>query len=112
MAFIKAQDMAPVAWAAIVASALKYHRQLRCQPKHDTIPYLESGFSIWGLRAIVTGKEMATYEVWSSLLPDHMITWAGDVLVASVLLRASSPVVAFLKKPNRLFVTPLRSPRP
>lgn len=51
------------------------------------------------------------YEVWSSLLPDHMITSAGDVLVASVLLYASSPFVAFLKKPKALLTTPPRSPR-
>lgn len=52
-----------------------------------------------------------TYEVWSSLLPESMITSAGDVLVARDRACASSaPPVAFLKKLAMLLVTPDRSP--
>lgn len=52
-----------------------------------------------------------TYDVWSSLLPDHMITSAGEVLVSLVLLYASSPLNAVLAKPKTVLATPAISPR-
>jgi ketopantoate hydroxymethyltransferase len=58
---MKAQDMAPVAWDAMVASALKEQGQY----------FLLVGTSYYKV----------AYDVWSSLLPLHMTTSAGDVLV-------------------------------
>lgn len=55
-------------------------------------------------------ERIDTHDVWSSLLPESMITSAGDVLVRRARLWASSPLVAFLKKPMPFLIMPLMSP--
>lgn len=50
-------------------------------------------------------------DVCSSLLPDHMITSAGEVFVRKFRLRVSSPVAAFLRNPSAVFAMPPKSPR-
>jgi hypothetical protein len=65
---MKAHDMAPVASEAMVASALL-----------DAVVS-----SVGGHVSLPPRKRSATYDVWSSLLPLHMMTSAGDVLVRLV----------------------------
>lgn len=62
---MKALDMAPLASPSILASALtvKIAFSLMLPLKEETTILTE------------------TYEVWVSLLPDHMMTSAGEVLV-------------------------------
>ena len=52
-----------------------------------------------------------TYEVCESLLPDHIITSAGEVLVCFVFSYASSPLTADFAKPNTALARPAMSPR-
>ena len=54
-------------------------------------------------------KRIVTYEVWVSLLPDHMITSAGEVFVRKFLWYTSSPDVIFLNKPEAFEIIPLIS---
>lgn len=55
-------------------------------------------------------EEGKTYEVWVSLLPLHMMTSAGLVLVWRALSVLSSPRVAFLNRPMAVLATLPRSP--
>lgn len=54
--------------------------------------------------------DVSTYDVWLSLLPLHMITSAGLVLVRRFFSLVSPPVVAFLKSPVAVDSIPPMSP--
>jgi hypothetical protein len=55
-------------------------------------------------------KKAETYEVCESLLPLHIITSAGDVLVRIDNSLAELPIVAFFKKPSAADAAPFISP--
>jgi len=77
MAEMKACDMAPVACEAMTASALFFG------PKRQSL-LLFTFFAIPISRVTQAEEKRKTHEVWSSLLPLHMMTSAGDVLVRLV----------------------------
>ena len=64
-----------------------------------------------GRKDLSNGGEGTTYEVWVSLLPLHMITSAGLVLVCFAFSYPCSPLVAFFKKPIAVLAIPPISPR-
>lgn len=53
---------------------------------------------------------VASALVWSSLLPDHMMTSAGDVFVSMVFLWPEFPDMAVLAKPMSALATAPVSP--